>query len=145
MTAKTFDVKESSKPMTSVENFEDTLTKHAHDETSGSDSNIAGTSGLRRFAFKNQQTLLRIGVECTDGFDPAPDQARDSCGSSIADGQPDDFRRWTVEKRLLPEVVVLGYDRVTVVTRVGPDRGVGRSAHPEALDVSAVGEVRREQ
>jgi len=31
MTAKTFDVKESSKPVTSVENFEDSLTKHAHD------------------------------------------------------------------------------------------------------------------
>jgi len=40
-----------------------------------------------------------------------------------------------LEKSVLPEVVILRYDRITVVARVGPDCGVRRASHIEALDL----------
>ncbi len=92
----------------------------------------------------HQQALLRRPVELLDLGATAGEKARYRRGAGISGREPEHLRRRPVQKRVLPEIVVPGYDDLTLVARVRPDGRIRGAAHSQAFRVGTAREVCRE-
>ena len=72
-------------------------------------------------------------------------ERRNSICAAIPNGQPNNFWWRAVEKCALAKIVVLRHDRIAVLARIVPHRGIRGAAHSEKFNVGAAGEIGREQ
>jgi len=73
------------------------------------------------------------------------DELSDLLRGAVANAEPDDLGRLTVEQTALLEVGILGDDGEAVGTRIIPNLLVGKPQRTTFADVRAAGEKRREQ
>src|SRR5574341_1544976 len=64
---------------------------------------------------ENEEGSLRVGLEGVDLCVLTTEEAKDGLCPGIANRQPDDLSRTTVEETELSEVIVLGEDRITLL------------------------------